>query len=588
MYIIKATIVSIVIVLILASRDVPAQHSDNMFPALGLPEVRKVDVSWDRFYDSKGLAEILRKLSRAYPQLTKLYSIGESYEGRPIWCLEVTNRQKGDPSRKAGMYIDGNIHGNEVQAGEVVAYTAWYLCENYNRVEKVTELVDERVFYLIPSINPDGRDHWIHQANTPHSSRSGTKPLDNDRDGQFDEDDYDDLNEDGSITQMRIRDPHGRWKPHPNYPNFLMVRVEPEEQGEYSLLGNEGIDNDGDGRINEDGKGGYDSNRNWAYDWQPNYVQYGSHEYPFSLPNTRAVSQFVIDHPNIAGGQSYHNAGGMILRGPGRRGGAMTSQDDRVMAEIANRGERMLPFYRSLVCWSGLYSVWGGEFDWFYGARGIYTYTNELWNSQNMFRNATHPDSDQPQRGVNDADFLRYLLLEEGMVEWQPFNHPTYGEIEIGGHVKNFGRVPPSFLLQEECHRNMAYTLYHADMMPMLEFGDITVDNLGGDLNRIWVEIKNTRLTPTRSRQDVNHSISRPDVVSLEGDGIEVISSGRVTDRYFKRVDPVKVRPHRVEIPTIWGMDAERIQFIVKGQGEAKLAVNSVKGGLLNKIVRLD
>ena len=34
-----------------------------------------------------------------------------------------------------------------------------------------------------------------------------------------------------NITQMRIRDPRGRWKAHPDYPN-LMVRAKPDEPGD--------------------------------------------------------------------------------------------------------------------------------------------------------------------------------------------------------------------------------------------------------------------------------------------------------------------------------------------------------------------
>ncbi len=98
-----------------------------------------------------------------------------------------------------------------------------------------------------------------------------------------------------------------------------MVEAPPEEKGEFSLLGWEGLDNDGDGLVNEDPAGGYDMNRNWSWDWQPDYIQSGALEYPFCLPETRAVAEFVIAHPNIAAFQSYHNAGGMILRGPGRR-----------------------------------------------------------------------------------------------------------------------------------------------------------------------------------------------------------------------------------------------------------------------------
>ncbi len=270
--------------------DDPAGHS---FPALGSSAQRKVNVEWNRFYDTAGLGSILARLHTAFPKLTRLYSVGKSVEGRDLWCLEVTSGS-GDAKRKPGMYIDGNIHGNEVQGGEAVAYTAWYLCHQYGRLDKVTELLDRCVFYLIPTINPDGRDHWFHQAQTAHSSRSGIRPFDNDHDGVADEDDVDDLDGDGSITMMRIKDPHGRWKPHPQFPEYLMVEAAPDEPGEYTLLGYEGIDNDGDGLVNEDPVGGYDMNRNWAWDWQPNYIQFGSQEYPFSLPETRALSEFIF------------------------------------------------------------------------------------------------------------------------------------------------------------------------------------------------------------------------------------------------------------------------------------------------------
>lgn len=88
-----------------------------------------------------------------------------------------------------------------------------------------------------------------------------------------------------------------------------MVEAAVDQPGEYTLLGSEGLDNDGDGEVNEDARGGYDMNRNWAWDWQPTYVQFGAHDYPFSLPETRALSEFIDARRNIAAFQTYHNAG---------------------------------------------------------------------------------------------------------------------------------------------------------------------------------------------------------------------------------------------------------------------------------------
>jgi hypothetical protein len=551
--------------------------AEGALPALGASFPTKVEVAWNRFHDHAGLGSILARLHEAFPDLTELYSIGKSTEGRDLWCLEVTARKMGDPKRKPGMYIDGNIHGNEVQAGEVVAYTAWYLCHQYGRLDRITGLLDNYVFYLVPMVNPDGRDRWLRDCNGAMSSRGGSAPTDNDRDGVADEDDCEDLNGDQCITQMRIKDPQGRWKRHPDYPEYLMIRAKPDEPGEYTLLGWEGIDNDGDGRVNEDGKGGYDMNRNYPYDWQPPYIQYGAREYPLSQPETRAVADFVLAHPNIAAAQCYHNSGGMILRGPGREGGAMKNADERLLEIIGQRGERILPYYRSFITWKDLYTTWGDQDTWLYGGRGILAYTNEMWTEQNLYKGDKTPSNE------DEAEFLKQVLLGDGVVPWKPCNHPTYGAIEVGGSKKEWGRTPPSFLLEEELHRNMAFTLYHAGTLPLLRIGDLTVTPLGGNLYRVWVTVENQRMMPTRTAQDVDHQISPPDIVSMQGEGIKVLSSGRVTDRFFQRAEAVECRPERVELETISGMEAVRVQFILQGSGPFTVTVDSARGGLLHK-----
>jgi hypothetical protein len=547
------------------------------YPALGVSAKRKVDVAWNRFYTHAGLGDILARLHQAFPELTKPYSLGKSTEGRDLWCLEVTARNVGNPDRKPGMYLDGNIHGNEVQAGEAVAYTAWYLCHQYDRLDRVKTLLDNYVFYLVPMTNPDGRDFWLANHDGAMSGRTGSTPIDNDRDGVADEDDCEDLNGDGVVTMMRIKDPQGRYKPHPDYPNHMMVRVKPDEAGEYTLLGWEGIDNDGDGRVNEDGRGGYDLNRNWAWDWQPQYIQYGAMNYPFSQPECRAVADFAIAHPNIAASQCFHNNGGMILRGPGREGGEMKDSDGRLLAMIAERGEKILPYYRSMISWKDLYTTWGDEEAWFYGARGVLAYTCEMWTTSNLYKNGEEPSEEQ------EAEFVKHVLLDDGVVAWRPYNHPTYGPIEIGGLKKEWGRTPPSFLLEEELHRCMAFALYHASMMPVLRISEVAIEPLGDRLFKVWVTIENSRPMPTRTGQDIDHHISPPDIVSICGDGIKTLSGGLVTDRFFKRVRAAESRPERVELDTLDGMETTRVQFIVEGSGPFTIIVDSAKGGLLQK-----
>jgi len=558
---------------------VEKEFTTSSFKALGAPNTPAVEIAWNRYYDWEEIGDICRRIARAYPDLARLSSIGESVQGKDIYLLTITNFDQGDSDRKPGMYIDGNIHSNELQGAEVSMYTAWFLTENYDEVDWIRDLLDHKVFYIVPTINPDARDHYIHQPNTPHSPRSGLLPRDDDGDGLKDEDGYDDLDGDGNIVRMRKRDPNGRWKPDPEDPR-LMVRADQDEPGSYTMLGWEGLDNDGDGRVNEDRPGFYDPNRNWGWNWQPSYVQYGSDHYPFSIPENRAVAEFVLAHPNIAAAQSYHNSGGMILRGPGAEDDTETfnRSDLEVYDFLGELGEQMLPGYRYLVVYKDLYSAYGGEVDWFYGARGIFTFTNELWTSFNYFRGRwDEEDMRSGQRQVYRFDEL--LLFKEGIVSWKKVQHPQYGEIEIGGIKKAWTRTPPSFMLEDMCHRNMAFTLYNAYHLPRLTVDSVAVKNLPGNLQQVDVIVSNSRVVPSRSAHERRNEITPPDHIGISGENATVVAGFRVEDPYLNITEEQPHHPERLAIESVPGMGTVHVRWLLFGQGPYTIIIDSNKGG---------
>ncbi|MEE8469419.1 MAG: M14 family metallopeptidase, partial [Planctomycetota bacterium] len=484
-------------------------------------------------------------------------------------------------------WIDGNVHGNEVQAAETVVYTAWYLLENYGHNEAVTHLVDRAAFYLLPMVNPDGRAHWFQEAHSASSSRTGYQPVDNDRDGVADEDPANDLNGDGHITQMRKYVPgEGTHRIDPDDPR-VMVRVPANDdglRGDWILLGSEGIDDDGDGRVNEDGLGGYDMNRAWPSLWQPQHVQRGAGPYPLYWPETRAIASFLLAHPNIAAAQSFHNAGGMILRGPGVSAyGTYPSADVRVYDELGRDGELMLPFYRYMILWKDLYSVFGGFVTWTYESLGIVSFTNELWTRSRSF-----PDSSRDTGGDRHW-FDDHLLMGAGFLDWEPYDHPLYGRIEIGGFRKDVGRVPPTFLIEEMVHRNAMFNLRHAQAMPEVVLEDPEITDLGGGLKAIDVLFRNRGLIPTRTAMASDKEIGRPDLFTLEtGQGLEVLAGGFRSDRFRpERIELAEERPARLVREQGIGSRGEvRVRWIVRGKGRATVAWSGEKG--LDVAVRID
>jgi hypothetical protein len=549
----------------------------SVYEPAGAPMNPKVPAAWNRYHDYAEATKLLEQLAAAYPERCKLQSLGKSYGDREMWVLTITNFKQGNPDDKAAFWIDGGIHANEIQATEVVLYTAWYLLESYEHSPFVASLVSDRVFYLMPMMSPDSRDAHMYKPNSTHSPRSGQRPVDDDRDGLVDEDGPDDLDGDGSITQMRIRDPHGRWKAHPDYPG-LMIAAKPDEKGEYTLIDSEGIDNDGDGKVDEDSDGYYDPNRNFPWNWQPEYAQSGAHHYPLSILEDRMVADFIASKPQIAGAQSYHNAGGMILRGPSTKSDHYEEADTRILKEIAQRGEQILPGYRSLEVASELYELYGGEIDWLYQMQGVVAFTNELFTSFNFFREK-EPGGFFGKPELSER-FNKWLLLGDGVVKWHEVDHPQFGKIEVGGTRKNWLRQPPSFLLEEECHRNMAFSLYHADQLPRVAVSEVTAKPLGNDLFEVTATVSNDRMIPTRIASNQKNKLTPPDRVTIAADGLRVLAGFTADNRLFDKPQEQRREPQVLELESISGMTARYVRWVVQGKGPYTVTVNSTKGGV--------
>jgi hypothetical protein len=549
------------------------------------PYPSKVNLRFDHWYSYTEMSEALHDLVDAYPELLSITSIGKSVGGLELWLVTLNNPATGSDREKTAMFIDGNIHGNEIQAAETVLYSIWYLCKSYGVIDRLTELIDERSFYFMPMENPDGREVWFNQPATPHFLRGGIRPVDNDHDGVKDEDGPDDLDGDGHITSMWMPDELGRYKINEDDPRFFTRVSANDPPGGWTRLGEEGIDNDDDGRINEDGIGGYDPNRNWPADWQPEWIQYGATDYPFSLSETRAIGDFLLDHPNVAACQSYHNAGGMILQGPSASYMKYPRSDVNVHTAIANKGAEMLPFYEAMIAYKDLYTVHGGEDGFTYETLGIVSFTNELWTEKRMYANGDNPSREER------TQFRDLLQFEDVFVPYKEVNHPTYGKIMVGGTKKYSSRVTPPWMLEEGCHRNFAFTMYHTDEMPLLSWGALDVKKMGTNLWKVTLEVANDKLIPSRTAMASKHNIGSPDIMECKTSGTNsVATSGTVRSiQKTAKLDVVESeQPARILVNKgISGEGSTLFQFIVDGFGEVSFSYKAEKGGSLHRKVKL-
>lgn len=522
------------------------RHGQSFFKKYEFPEVQYTPgekLTFDIYHTPDVMYHWYKLWAEKYPEITELYEVAKSYEGRPILQMTITNKKTGKHTDKPAAYFEGGRHGGEVTASESVFWLTQYLLENYGKDPSITKLIDTKTVYVRPQNNPDGTTMYLFSE---QRNRSTVRPHDTDRDGLLDEDPEEDLNGDGIIHMMRKkavtdkekeqanliidpRDPKGR----------LMKRVF-EGQGAY-LMYTEGIDNDGDGKYNEDGIGGLDLHRNYPENWRPDtggdetgrgYTQFGAGEYPLSEIETRSTVLWLLSHPNISVVNSLDTRVPMHLRPPSTSSSAESMfLKDRLIYEYYDSLGMTITGYP----WAGdVYETYstrgkvnrltgdplkpsplfghGPDFGYFY--YGAVWYGDELWN------NGAMKDYDgDGQR--DDYDGMRWDDEENGsrgFKNWEKFDHPQLGEVEIGGsHPKFFGQNGPPWQLESWIKKQSLFNLAMAMDLPQIEIKNVDITK-SGDTYEIKVSWTNSGKLPVALDQAKRVKIVQEDRLMLDFD----------------------------------------------------------------------
>jgi murein tripeptide amidase MpaA len=534
---------------------------------------------WTTYHSTEGAYALLEGWVREFPQLTRLYSIGETLEGTPLLVLEITNADTGEAGEKPGYYYDGNIHSGELAGAEVALHFAWYLLSNYGRDPRVTRLVDTRTLYVRPKFNPDGADIALA---TDQNLRSTPRPYDEDGDGLFDEDPGNDLDGDGSITQMRVPSSNGRWKVSPADARVMVQRGDAEIEGEFYAVYSEGLDDDGDGRFNEDGLGGIDMNRNFPRNWGLEFEQSGAGPYPLSEPETRATIEFLNGHRNITGVFHGHTSGGFLFRLP-----STTSWDDYNLAdqnlilEMSRKyetttGQRAIPSYSN-----PRVHRYGTLISWSYWDFGVVGFVPEFWGG---FGRDYDGDGD-----ITEAERHRWNEQEldgEGFADWTPYDHPQLGPVEIGGWRRKFTRQnPPPHLLKGELELYMPWMLWLAEIGPRIVLKDVEAAPLGEGLFKISGAVENEGYLPTHiTQRALEADVAVPVRVVLELTDAELVTGSLRTE--IGHLAGARDAQGRA------GPAATRrtIEYVLRAAGDnprVLITARSEKGGVARREVRL-
>jgi len=461
-------------------------------------------IRYDTYYRYDAITSFLTEWSKTFPRLCRLGSLGKSYEGRDIWLLVVTNFDTGPDEEKPAYWVDGNIHATEVSPSSAALYLIDKLLSQYGKDERITYALDSRTFYIVPRLNPDGAEWAL--ADIPKYVRSSTRPYP--REEELEGLHQEDVDGDGRILQMRIKDPNGAWKVHPEEPR-LMVKREPDERpgGEYYRLLPEGRIHHYDGVLIKAAPPlqGLDLNRQFPIMWEPK--ERGAGPYPTSEPETRAAAQFVVDHPNITGSISFHTFSGVHLRPPTKASDeSLPTQDLRTYKKLGAKATEITGYPSVSVFHDFKYEpkefIKGTFDDWMYEHMGVYAWTTEIWSVQRHAGITDYKfiewDRDHPVE--DDLAILKWNdqeLGDKGYVGWYPFEHPQLGPVELGGwNFMATWRNPPLHLLEKEIAPLADFAVYSCLVSPKLELHSVETTSKG-DMHHIRLVVHNTGWLPT-------------------------------------------------------------------------------------------
>jgi len=325
-------------------------------------------MDWNHYHNYTEIINTLFYLNNTYSGLVDLFSIGKSWQNRDIYCIRLTNETNTHPKPK--VFFVGYHHARELISTELLLYFAVEAATNFGTNETISHMLNYSEIYIVPALNVDG-------SNTVKQNewqRKNAHPFDEDNDTLLDEDPPEDIDGDGYIEDLI------RWDGY----QWVFVRWE-------------GIDNDGDGLLNEDWVGGVDLNRNYGYQWNASCYSGSPYAWaedyrgpaPFSEPETQAIRDLALSN-DFRYAISVHSGSESI----GYPWGYTTDppHDEAIFNEIAANLSALTGAQYGQN--SYMYTMSGSWDDWMYANRSTFALTCEIYTNNSAWQYEPGPEPD--------------------------------------------------------------------------------------------------------------------------------------------------------------------------------------------------
>jgi hypothetical protein len=533
----------------------------------------------------RSFSEISRKteaLAREYPALCSVKSLVITAGGKDILVLTIGT---GEKDQKPAIAVLGGIEGNYLLGRELAIGFAEKLLSGSENPD-MKKLLSKITFYVFPDISPDASEQYF--SSLKYERVANSRSTDDDRDFLFDEDPYEDLNGDSLITLIRISDPAGTYV-ESNDDKRIMVTADLSkgQKGSYYVY-SEGIDNDKDGKFNEDGSGGVNANRNFTY----NFEEFGQNSgyHAMSEPETKAVADFLFDHFNIYSTIAFGPQDNLgqpqkasekepdltafeqgMGRGSGMGRGASREPVDRRLSSILKKDETINKLvsekYNEITGAKGApltIQTPGNFMDWAYYHYGRYSFSTPGW---------WYP-ADKGKN--NEAAFLAFAeknRITDAFVPWTEIKHPDFPgkKTEVGG-IKPFSMYnPPADTLGDLISGHFKFITAVAEMHAELEFIDTKVENAGENIFRITLKVHNSGIFATTAEAGTINQWTRLMRIILETGTGQTLLSGQKIQR----------------IQRLEGGATAEFSWLVSGKGSVFISAGAINVGTVKTTFEL-
>ncbi len=122
-------------------------------------QLRSVE-EFGAFHTYTEIEAALDSLATLYPAIAMRVDIGDSFEGREIWALKISDNVALTEAEGKVLYT-GCHHAREIMTPEIPYRFAEYLLDNYGSDPEVTSLIDDREIWIVPILNPDGHQYVV-------------------------------------------------------------------------------------------------------------------------------------------------------------------------------------------------------------------------------------------------------------------------------------------------------------------------------------------------------------------------------------------------------------------------------------------